>query len=114
MASTSKVLADKQAIPSAAAAIMYTSPIGGKGSYIDSADFVNYLSGTPTVTTWIVPDAGSTSAVNQQSIKKAVPHEHTVSLTELAGRFISAGSSIYMQCTAATSVSLYITGRELT
>jgi hypothetical protein len=113
MASTSKVLADKQAV-SSTAAIVYTSPAGGKGSYIDAADLVGYLSGTPTVTTWIVPSAGATSTVTQQSIKKAIPFEATVSITELAGRFVSAGSSIYMQCTAASSVSVYLTGRELT
>lgn len=114
MASTSKVLAAKQAVPNAAATVIYTAPASGKGAYVDTCDFVCYGTGTHNVTTWLVPPGGSPADVNKHSIAKSVSTSATVSLAELAGRFIAAGSSIYMQASIANEISVYITGREYT
>lgn len=114
MASTSKVLAQKQAIPNAAATPIYSSPANGKGTYVDTCDLVCYGTGTHNVTTWIVPPSGAAANVNKHSIAKSVSTSATVSLTELAGRFLEAGAAIYMQASVFDEISVYITGRELT
>jgi hypothetical protein len=114
MASTSKVLAAKQAVPNAAATLIYTSPVSGKGTYVDACDFVCYGTGTHNVTTWIVPVGGSVANVNKHSSAKSVSTSATVSLTELAGRYLAAGSAIYMQASVLDEISVYMTGRELT
>ena len=113
MSSQAKVLVPKQDV-SATVAVIYTSPAGGKGTYIDACDLVNHGGGTPTVTLSIVESGGTLTDVNHQIIDKSISHKATVQVSELMGRFIAPGATLHAICSVANTVSIYVTGRDLT
>lgn len=113
MSSQAKTLVPKQNI-AATVAVVYTSPAGGKGAYIDACDLVNHGGGTPTVTLSIVESGDTLSDVNHHVIDKSISHKATEPVSELMGRYIAPGATLHAVCSVATTVSIYVTGRELT
>lgn len=113
MTSTAKLLVAAADLPNAAAAI-YTSPVSGKGTWIDKATAQNHSGAAQTVTLNHVPVAGGATAANQIVNTKSIADKATDLLPELVGKFIPPGASIYGVCSAITAVALELNGRELT
>lgn len=113
MTSTAKLL-----VPSAdlsnADALIYTSPAGGKGTWIDKATAQNHSGAAATITINHVPNGGSSVVANQVVNTKSIADKATDLLPELVGKFIPPGASLRGLCSAATAISLELNGRELT
>lgn len=114
MSSTSKVLFPSAFLANGAVALLYTSPVGGKGTYLDVATALNDNAAAQTVTINIVPAGGGVAAGNQQVKAKSVAAGVTDLLPEIRGKFLAAGDSVWGAGGAATSISLFLSGRELT
>lgn len=113
MTSTPKVLISMQDLPTTNT-LLYTSPIGGQGTWIDKARSVNHSVGTATVTVNHVPNGGSVGAsdvvTNAQSIGAGQGYDYP----ELVGRFLGPGDSIEPLASAGGAVNFFMSGRELT
>ncbi len=116
MTSTAKILISAQDLPNGAAASPsnYTSPVGGKGTWIDSAHSVNHSGSTANVTVNVVPSGGSVAASNLAVSAQAIAAGAQYSYPELVGRFLAAGDTIEPFASAGTAINIVIAGRELT
>lgn len=113
MSFTAKVLVSQQYVENTLTS-KYSSPSAGKGTWIDKATFTNVSGATATLTINIVPAAGSASDANKVISARSLSAGETVSLPDLAGRFIGAGESIHWQASASTAINGAINGREVT
>lgn len=113
MTSTPKVLIAAQDLPNAST-LLYTSPVGGKGTWIDKATSTNHSGAAQTVTFYHVPVSGAAAASNLVVDAKSIADKATDLLPELVGKFLNPGDMIYGLCGAATSVNIDVNGRELT
>lgn len=114
MSSTAKTLFDSTFIATGAASLLYTSPAGGKGTYLDVATALNDNAAAQTVTLHIVPSGGGAAAVNQQIKARSLAPGASDLLPEIRGKFLDPGDMVYGTASAATSISLFMSGRELT
>lgn len=112
MASTPKVFAEGQDISSTAAQIVPV-PTGTVGWYLDKLNTMNYSGSAVTVTLWLVPSGGSTLNANKQ-VSVNLTAGASYSWPEISGAFMVPGSSLWAQCSAATSANIRISGREIT
>lgn len=81
---------------------------------IDKATATNTTSGNVTLSVNLVPLSGSASASNRiVSLRPIAPGE-TYALTELAGKVIEPGGFISTLASAATSLTIDFSGREVT
>lgn len=116
MSYTPKVLVAQQHVENANT-LKYTSPAagsGGKGTWIDKAVFANPSAGSATVTVYIVPSGGSAGNDTMAIPPLSIAAGASVSVAELAGRFIAAGSAVWWVASAATTINGAINGREVT
>lgn len=112
MTSKTKLLVPAQDLANAAA-VIYTSPAGGLGTYIDKVTAVNHSGAAQQVTVNHVPAAGSVLASNLIVDAKSIADKATDLMPELIGKFIPSGASLEAFADAATSVNIEINGREL-
>ena len=113
MTSTTKLLFAAADL-AGASALLYTSPVTGKGTWIDKATAVNHSAAARQVTFNHVPVAGLAGTTNLVVSAKAIAAGATDLLPELVGKFIPPGAMLYGYEDTATSVALEINGRELT
>ena len=116
MSYTPKVLVSQQFVENANTK-KYTSPAtadGGKGTWIDKATFANPTAGSATVAVYIVPGGGSVSDATKAIPPVSIAAGATLSIADLAGKFIAAGSEIWWVASAATTINGAINGREVT
>ncbi|NBW08267.1 MAG: hypothetical protein EBR82_09590 [Caulobacteraceae bacterium] len=114
MSSTATVLLQSTFVATGAAALLYTSPAAGKGTWVDNATALNDNAGPQTLTLHHVPAAGAAAAVNQLTKAKSIATGATDLLPELRGKFLKPGDAIWGVASAATAISLNLSGRELT
>lgn len=113
MTSTPKLLAAAADLGNAAA-ILYTSPATGKGTWLDKATAVNHSAATRSVTFYHVPSGGAAGTTNLLVSAKSIAVNATDQLSELVGKFIAPGASLYGLADTAASVAFELNGRELT
>ena len=113
MTSTAKVLIASQAAPNANT-LLYTSPAGGKGTWIDKATALNYSASAAVLSVNIVPAAGAPASENLVLKTKSIAAAATDLLPELIGKFLNPGDMIYVLAGTATAIGIAINGRELT
>jgi hypothetical protein len=113
MSSTAKVIVPAQDLPNAAA-LLYTSPANGKGTWIDKATAVNHSGSVQTITFYLLPSGGSALVSNLVVDQKSIADKATDMLPEMIGKFIAPGDMIYGLAAAVTAVNIAINGRELT
>lgn len=95
--------------------LKYTSPVNGKGTWVDKATFLNYSGGAQTFTVWLVPSGGAAGNSNLViSARSLASSGGSDFAPELVGKFLAPGDAIYWQASAATSINGAINGRELT
>jgi len=111
---TPKVLVAQQYVDNAALTLKYTSPTGGKGTWIDKAVFTNISGATAQLTVNIVPNAGSAGSDNKVIPGQSMSASAVLSVAELAGKFLGPGDSIYWQASAGSAINGAINGREVT
>lgn len=112
MTTTPKVLIAQQNIP-ATVTTAYTSPVGGKGTWVDQMDVCNYTSTAATIRVWVVPVGGTAVDSAIRVIDKSIASKATVSLDEVVGSFLNPGDFIAWQAGTATAVNGGASGREL-
>lgn len=116
MSYTPKVLVSQQYVENTDT-LKYTSPVtgdGGKGTWIDKASFANPTAGSATVAVYIVPASGSVSDATLAIPPVTIAAGATLSISDLAGKFIAAGSTIHWEASAASTINGAINGREVT
>lgn len=114
MPSTAKVLIPGTFVATGAATQLYLSPTAGKGTWIDTATALNDNAAAQTVTIYRVPSAGAAGAVNALIKAKSIGIGATDLLPELRGKFLNPGDTIWAVASAASSISIDVSGRELT
>ena len=114
MSSKATVLVPGVFAPTGAAAALYTSPSGGKGTWIDTATACNDNAAAQTLTLFRVP-AGEGATPDNQIVKaKSIGIGATDLLQELRGKFLNPGDAIWAIAGAASAIALDVSGRELT
>jgi hypothetical protein len=114
MSSTPKVLLPGTFVANGAVALLYTSPANGKGTWLDNVTALNDNAAVQQLTVQKVPAAGAAAAVNQLVKAKPVNAGATDLLPEVRGKFLNPGDSLWAGATAATAITMEISGRELT
>lgn len=80
---------------------------------IDAATVVNYSASAATLTLWQVPNAGSRADTNLMLDALSIAAGASVSLNQwLSNHAISQNASIHAEASAATSLTLIVSGRE--
>lgn len=114
MTTTPKVLIPMQDMPSVQT-IAYTSPTGGKGTWIDQFDVTNYDTVSAyTFKVWIVPSGSGVSNSNLRVFDKSVGIKNTLSIDEVVGTFLNPGDAIVWQAFAPIKLNGGASGREIT
>jgi hypothetical protein len=113
MTSTPKLLAAAADLPNAAT-VLYTSPPGGKGTWVDKATATNHNGAAQTVTFNHVPAAGAVSNANLVVDAKSIADKATDLLPELVGKYLPPGAQLYGLCSVAAGIAFELNGRELT
>lgn len=113
MSYTPKALVPQQWVDSTST-LKYTSPASGKGTYIDKATFTNMAATTLTLTVNLVPAGEIVGSKHTVISGQSISTNQTVSLSDLAGRYMAPGDMLYWTTTAATSINGAILGREVT
>jgi len=113
MTATPKVLIAHQNVPSAQTTA-YTSPTGGKGTWVDKFVATNYSGGVVTISVNVVT-LGDTAGNHNLAIKtKSLAAGESYTFPELVGKFLNPGDFISWVASAATSINGAANGRELT
>ena len=116
MSYTAKVLIAQQYVD-VALTKKYTSPTtanGGKGTWLDKSTFANVTAGAATVTVYLVPSGGATGNDTKTIPPVSLAAGATLTLSDLAGKFIGPGDEIWWVASAATTLNGAINGREIT
>lgn len=113
MTATPKVIVAAQDLGNATA-LLYTSPVNGKGTWIDKATVMNHDVAAHTASFNLVPSGGAVANTNLLVKAKALAAGATDLLPEMVGKFLNPGDSINGFADAAAFVSVAINGRELT
>ena len=93
---------------------LYAVPAGVVRSIITQARLVNYGATAVAVTLYVLQDGESVTAARQTRIEKSLAAGATELVEELIGDSVEAGGSIQGFASSATSVSISITGTEIT
>lgn len=111
MAITNKQLVDnKQTTAAATAESVYTSPAEGKGTLITNFTAANSTAIDRTYKAYIVTSGSATiPVIPSRSILKG----ETDVPPEVSGQFMPAGAQLYVETSAATSISFTVSGREV-
>lgn len=81
---------------------------------IDKGTVTNTTSSNVTISVNLVPVSGSASASNRIISLRAIAPGETYAMTELSGKVIEPGGFISTLASAATSLTIDISGREIT
>ena len=114
MAVTNKQLVDNQQATAAnTAESVYTSPSGGsaKGTLITNFTAANSTAIDRSFKAYIVTSGSATIPLIPT---RTILANDTDVPPELAGQFIPAGAQLYIETSAALSISFTVSGRELT
>jgi len=112
MAVTNKQLVDnKQTAIADTAEVFYTSPATGKGSLITNFTATNSTAIDRSYKAYIVTSGSATIPIIPT---RTILANDTDVPAEVAGQFMPAGSELYMETSAATSISFTVSGRALT
>lgn len=110
---TPKVLIDPQQAPNAAATL-YTSPTAGRGTIIDKFTATNTTGAAVTFTAYLVKAAGAFGAANMVISVQSIAANATYTCPEVVGHVLNAGDFISVVASAAASITVRASGRELT
>jgi len=111
MAITNKQLVDnKQNTLAATAESVYTSPAAQKGTLITNFTAANTTAIDRSYKAFIVT---SGSAVIPLVPTRTILKNDTDVPPEISGQFMPAGAQIYVESSAATSISFTVSGREI-
>lgn len=91
----------------------YTAPVGTR-TIIDKFTATNTSGATATLTVNIVTNAGAAGDSNTIIKAKALNAGETYSFPELVGQILAAGDFISTTASAATSITIRASGREIT
>lgn len=114
MSSTATVLIAGVFAPNGAAAALYTSPVNGRGTWIDAATGTNDNAAAQTLTLYRVPAGEAATADNLIAKAKSIAIGGTDLLPEMRGKFLKPGDAIWAVASAASAIALDVVGRELT
>ena len=78
---------------------------------IDAATVTNHSGSAVTLTIWQVPNAGSRENANLMLAALSIADGSTVTLAPLVNQAIAQNASIHAQASAATALSLMVSGR---
>lgn len=81
---------------------------------LDKVTVTNTTSGNVTISVNLVVSGGSASASNRIISLRAIAPNETYACTELAGKVLEPGGFISTLASAATSLTIEASGRELT
>ena len=81
---------------------------------IDKFTVCNTSAGAVTVDVHLVPSAGSATTTNQIIAARSLAVNETYTFPEIVGHVLESGSTIQANASAATAVSLRVSGREVT
>lgn len=112
MTVTTKVLVQPLQLATAATT-QYTTPLGTR-AIIDKATVTNTDSANRTFTVHIVPASGSAGNGNMIIDSRAVVPDETYLCPELVGQVLNPGDTLVTLCSAATALTLRVSGREIT
>lgn len=111
MAITNKQLVDNQQNTLAdTAQAVYTSPAAQKGTLVTNFTATNSTALTRSYKAYIVT---SGSAVIPLVPTRSLLANETDVAPEVSGQFLPAGSKLYVESSAATSISFTVSGREI-
>ena len=91
----------------------YTTPASTR-TIIDKMTATNTTAGTLTLTVNLVASGGSVGASNTVISAQAIAAGATYTCPEVVGHFLNPGDFISAKASAATSITLRISGREAT
>ena len=91
----------------------YTVPLGTR-CIIDKATVVNTSATTRTFSAYLVPSGGAVAVSNYIIDSRAVVPDETYLCHELVGQVLGPGDFIATEASAASALSLRISGREIT
>ncbi len=83
-------------------------------TYIDKATFTNTTSGNVTLSVNLVTSAGAAGAANLVVNLRSIAPKESYTAPELIGQVLQPGDFISTIAGAATSITMRISGRELT
>lgn len=83
-------------------------------SRLDKCTVCNNTAGAVTFDMWLVPSGGSSGASNQVIQDRSVNAGETYTCPEIVGQWLNAGQFVVAQASAATSLTLRISGIEVT
>jgi hypothetical protein len=81
---------------------------------IDKFTATNYTATLATLSVNLVEPGGSASSSNVVSVAKAIQPYETYTFPEIVGQTLAPGSMISTICSAATSINIRASGREVT
>lgn len=113
MTSAAKVLIPAQDAPNANT-LLYTSPVGGKGTWIDKATALNHTGAAAKISLNFVPAAGAPISANLVVQTKSIAAGTTDLLPEVIGKFLNPGDMIHVLADTATAIGIAFNGREVT
>jgi len=112
MAITNKQLVDnKQTTLAGTPESVYTSPAEQKGTLITNFTAVNSTAVARTYKAFIVTSGGS--AVLPLVPTTTILKDDSDVPPEISGQFMPAGSKLFVETSAATSISFTVSGREI-
>lgn len=112
MTVTAKTLIDPIQ-PPAAQTLLYTSPPTGKGTIVDKFTGTNPTGAAATLTVNLVKLAGAAGAANTIVSAKSLAPGEAYTFPELVGHVLGAGDFISVLPSAAASITVRSSGREL-
>lgn len=110
MTATPKLIVEPATIP-ATQATAYTSPSSGRGTWVDFGQVSNYGGGTISFSLWLVPNGATVG--DAHLIQHDIGVAHKVAYQLPAGFLLPAGASLLWQAATASSLSGFLSGREL-
>lgn len=91
----------------------YTAPTGTR-TIVDKCTATN-VTGSPATLTWrLVPSGGSAGASNTITYTKTVAAGVTETFPEMVGQALNTGDSVSSLASAATTLVIRLSGREVT
>lgn len=90
------------------------APTDGTTAVIDKATVTNASGSPATLSVNLIPSGGSAGASNLIVDAKSIPVDGCYALPELVGQVLASGDVISTLASAATSLVIRISGREIT
>jgi hypothetical protein len=94
-------------------ATQYTSPTGGKGTILDKFTGTNTTAGAVTLTVNLVQVGGAVGVSNRIVSVKSLAANECYTFPELVGQVLNPGDFLSTNASAAASITVRASGREL-